>query len=277
MTVMATTNDQVAGVYYTTTDYRKFNKLLGNRAVTEKRVNAITDSMKRRGYIKNPIIVNDRFEVIDGQGRLAALETLGLPVEYILVPGLTIEDCISMNVQMKNWGPADYVDSYADRGEPNYIALRDLMREFPTLNFSVLGGLARDNVGYGASAPSIREGKFKFIADPVEVRNTLNFIVKIQGRTKGISGTRRIMALAFCYRLPGVKPDRLEKVIVQEQKNISIPSRSQDVVRAIQDAYNKGLGAKSMVSMELEYERACRSNCPNYEKMHGDKRREGQS
>ncbi|WP_299997811.1 ParB N-terminal domain-containing protein, partial [uncultured Clostridium sp.] len=63
-----------------TKDYLIFKKLEGNRPVVNRRVNKIIASIQNVGYITSPLIVNEKMEVIDGQGRLEALEQLKMPV-----------------------------------------------------------------------------------------------------------------------------------------------------------------------------------------------------
>ena len=76
-----------------TTDYSLFKRLEGNRNVLEIRVKRITASIKKVGWIQNPVIVNEKMEVIEGQGRLEALKRLGMPVDYIIVPGIGLDEC----------------------------------------------------------------------------------------------------------------------------------------------------------------------------------------
>lgn len=57
---------------YETTNYSKFKKMLDNREVSPNRVQKIVKSIDQVGYVMSPIIVNEKMEVIDGQGRLAA-------------------------------------------------------------------------------------------------------------------------------------------------------------------------------------------------------------
>ena len=64
---------------FRTTDYDAFKRVLGNRKVLEDRVSKILASFDKIGYIPVPIIVNEKFEVIDGQGRLEACKRRGLP------------------------------------------------------------------------------------------------------------------------------------------------------------------------------------------------------
>ena len=61
---------------FRTNKYEIFKQLKGNREVSPKRISKIINSIKEVGYIINPIIVNEKMEVIDGQGRLEALRIL---------------------------------------------------------------------------------------------------------------------------------------------------------------------------------------------------------
>lgn len=55
---------------YKTDNYKKFKKMLDNREVTKQRMTSIIRSIEAVGYIPSPIIVNEKFEVIDGGGGL---------------------------------------------------------------------------------------------------------------------------------------------------------------------------------------------------------------
>lgn len=148
-------------VVFETTDYSEFKKLLGNRDVTPSRLAAIKESILRIGYQPSPIIVNENNEVIDGQGRLAACESLGLPVYFVIKEGLTIDDCISMNIKMKNWADNDYINCYAQRLNDNYVRLKNMMDLFPLLSWNqllVIGGLSYDP----HAANRLRNGKLIF-------------------------------------------------------------------------------------------------------------------
>lgn len=146
---------------YVTDEYDKFRKLLGNRDVTPTRLSAIKESILRIGYQPSPILVNEKMEVIDGQGRLAACEALNLKVYFIIKEGLTITDCISMNIKMKNWTEVDYINCYADRGYANYVNLREMLSEFPLLNWEflyIVSGQTRNK----NTSDELKNGRLKF-------------------------------------------------------------------------------------------------------------------
>lgn len=98
---------------FSTKDYSQFKKMKSNRTVSEKRISSIVDSM-REGYILNPIIVNEKYEIVEGQGRYEACKRLSLPVNYILVNGLTINDCSRLNRCNTPWSQEDWVTRWAD-------------------------------------------------------------------------------------------------------------------------------------------------------------------
>ena len=110
-----------------TSDYSIFKTLVGNRDVSEKRVNRIMESISTIGYVSNPIIVNENMEVIDGQGRLEALKRLNHPVEYRIIKGATITQCRIMNSVGEQWKNRNFVKSFADTGAKSYQRLYQLM------------------------------------------------------------------------------------------------------------------------------------------------------
>ena len=122
--------DAKNGIIYRTTDYSKFKRLDGNRKIPSSRVSKIVNSIKKVGYILSPILVNEKYEVIDGQGRLEALKQLGMPVDYIISCGIGIEECVAMNIYQTNWTMTDYIESYAETGSMSYIYLLQLIRAF---------------------------------------------------------------------------------------------------------------------------------------------------
>ena len=128
----------VAYNVYTTKDYSIFKRLVGNRDIPESRISKIIDSIQKIGWVHNPIVVNEKMEVIDGQGRLTALQRLKMPVEYIIAPGASTKECIYMNMNMVNWKLPDFIKSYAEQGNENYQRLLSLMEKYVTGNLDII-------------------------------------------------------------------------------------------------------------------------------------------
>ena len=77
-------------------------------------------------------------EVIDGQGRLTALQRLKMPVEYVIAPGAGNKECIHMNMDMVNWKLPDFIKSYAELGNENYQRLLSLMEKYAGGNLDII-------------------------------------------------------------------------------------------------------------------------------------------
>lgn len=107
---------------FVTDDYTVFKTMEDNRIVTDARVKRLVESFKA-GEILNPIVVNGKMEIIDGQGRYEAKKKLGLPIYYIVDEKADIEDCRRMNKYNSSWSATDFAISYAMGGNVNYINL----------------------------------------------------------------------------------------------------------------------------------------------------------
>ena len=96
---------------YEETNYNCFHRLPDNRDVFATRIEKLIASMSDR-YILNPIIVNEKMEIIDGQGRFEARKAMKKPIHYIIVRGATSDDCRRMNKYTTVWTQLDYARSF---------------------------------------------------------------------------------------------------------------------------------------------------------------------
>ena len=130
--------ESVAYNVYTTRDYSIFKRLTGNRDIPESRISKIVDSIQKIGWVHNPIVVNEKMEVIDGQGRLTALQRLKMAVEYIIAPGAGTKECVYMNMNMVNWKLPDFIKSYAEQGNENFQRLLALINKYANGNLDII-------------------------------------------------------------------------------------------------------------------------------------------
>lgn len=123
-----------------TTDYDQFEVLGGNRNISSKHVSRLVQQIEENGNITqvSPIIVNERYEVIDGQHRLRAAEKTGVPVGYLVKPGLVVEDALQMNITSKTWTPNDYLNLYVEKGYKPYKKFAQLIEDHPWATVTIL-------------------------------------------------------------------------------------------------------------------------------------------
>lgn len=225
---------------YTTRDYNKFKRLIGNREVSRQRIAIIKKSIETVGYISNPIIVNEKFEIIDGQGRFAVLKELGMPIEYRIIPGLTIEHCQAMNLKATGWTLEDYVKSYAETGNENYIRLIELHKE-TGLSYCVIANAKEGSICSGAKTILIREGKLEIPEDKLDsIKDVLNYVARFKDIQKSISGRAEMFftAIGFCYFCKEVDKERLFEVIHTRPYMIHPVANAETLLKEIEDAYN---------------------------------------
>lgn len=121
-------------IIYLTKQYEIFKKLEGNRAVLDSRKETIRQSILQHGYIRNPIVVNENMEIIDGQGRFEALKELNMPIEYIMAYGVGQKECIALNANQRNWKSSDYINCFANIGVREFEIIKELQEAYPTID-----------------------------------------------------------------------------------------------------------------------------------------------
>lgn len=127
----------------TTKEYKQFKLLDLNRSLDRRHINNLKKSIQDNGYIGNPILVNENFEIFDGQHRFIALKEMGREVPYEII-GNDYNTIIDLNTNHKNWSITDYINYYCEKAHnQNYIRLRRLCKELKMSPTNVL------TMGYG--------------------------------------------------------------------------------------------------------------------------------
>jgi len=243
---------------YRTSRYELFKPLVGNRAVSDGRVAKIKESIATVGYVSSPIICNEKMEVIDGQGRLQALRELDLPVDYICVEGLTIRECIALNINQTNWRLIDYIESHASIGNNSYKRLLELVRRYPDFSIRPIGFAC---TGILNCEKAIKSGTFYLTQDCFDrASNDLDYAMKfvdILNNAPNVDGALRsyYTVLIFTHHLPGVDDDRLYQSV---RRNVNMLISAQTNVlaaRVLDSIYNKGLRADNKVYIETEFKK----------------------
>ena len=252
----------VAYNVYTTKDYSMFKRLVGNRDIPESRISKIIDSIQKIGWVHNPIVVNEKMEVIDGQGRLTALQRLKMPVEYIIAPGASTKECIYMNMNMVNWKLPDFIKSYAEQGNENYQRLLSLMEKYVTGNLDIISTAV-----YRVSKSKhrdIKEGILQLTQEQYEAAiPRLEFIKpileKIDEKKLPGSVVTLMQTLIYYFDYPEVDPERLAYGVEKYIYNATPWVLNTDCEREVENAYNYNMKLENKISIaHLEKEERMR-------------------
>ena len=247
---------------YVTSNYSQFKKMDGNRATKDDRVTKIVASINKVGYVLSPILVNENMEVIDGQGRLAALERLKMPVHYMIQEGIGIEECRQMNIHQSNWTNYDYVCSFAIRGNENYQRLQSLIDLFPEVPINVVIATAISKITTGAGGVSVtskvRSGKIEVSANDYErARWELDYAKKMQQVAKTIGGTKEpfYKAVIYAYRnLNSEGRNTMETVIRQHAYDFPALTKPQEYLKRFDGYYNEQVTKSKRIKLTLQWE-----------------------
>lgn len=100
----------------TTLDYDKFRTVEGNREVDTPHVRQLAEEIALNDLTPYfPVLINQDWEIIDGQHRFEVCRTLTLPIYYLQVPGLDLKSVQRINTSSKRWNLRDYIQSYIQR------------------------------------------------------------------------------------------------------------------------------------------------------------------
>lgn len=222
-----------------TTNYALFKLLVGNREIKDERVGAIIESIKKVGYQPSPILVNEKYEIIDGQGRFEAAKRLSLPVTFTVKEGIGLDECIAMNIKMKNWDICDFIGSYAAKGNKNYIQLLEIYEQYEeNLTFLEVAMCLSNSMSKNVAKP-LREGNFK-IELGKENLDCIVFINNVAKTLKAIKGGSNyyIPILVGLYKMQLIDEERMTSAIEEHIGTMNSAYNADSAVTELQNVYN---------------------------------------
>lgn len=221
-----------------TTDYDDFKIMHDNRDTSRGHIEALKNAFEEVGNLTSvqPILVNDKMQIIDGQHRFQAAKELGVPVYYTVVPGLGIEEARSMNILHRNWTVEDYAKSYSEEGNPNYIMYNRLKEDYPFSHSTIIA--YTDDGERGKSIfKSFREGKYE-IDDIRESTKRLDALVELR-EAGGLTSNRSFArAVLHCLRNPEYSNKHMARKLKLHPQYIRSLTTVEDNLRMLEEIYN---------------------------------------
>jgi hypothetical protein len=193
---------------HSTYDLSIFKILDGNRNINLGHVERLVKSIEENGFLKMPIIVNDNFDVIDGQHRLMAAKKTNSMIYYIKDKNYDLNTAIVLNRNSSNWSISDYIKSYCDLGFKDYITLQQFYEQNKDFNLMICAELTtiskRADI-YGRNSTDkgdlIRKGYYKF-----DTNNKAEYIFNAARKIKlvipEVTSVAYLRSLYFCISNP---------------------------------------------------------------------------
>lgn len=109
---------------------------------SKNRIKRIAESMIGDGLLVDPIIVSNRWIIVDGQHRIKSAEIAKKGIYFIVdhsiknTPKAIFEAARLHNKNSKDWSKLDYLQGFAKQGNKNYKLLEDFRKEFPEFSLT---------------------------------------------------------------------------------------------------------------------------------------------
>ena len=262
--------DKILTAVYETMDYNKFRKLDCNRDVTELRKNKLKASISVKEIIC-PIIVNKKFEIVDGQGRYEAKRELGLPIYYVIDEDADIDDCRRMNTYNSCWTDIHYIESYAKAGNKNYIRLLETC-DGTGLSISDAIRFCNKSKYIGHNGESIlRKGDLIFTK--IDKEKVLEILGKINDVKEALMFTGKLngafrTSIKVMAETKGYDHERFVRNCGKYRMRFTQTSRIEDQLKVFSEIYNMKLSNEKKIYFE-DYMRNKGSNVRTYDEMSG--------
>jgi len=229
---------------YMTYDYSMFKSMRGNRPLDKLLVMKLKKSFKKQ-YLFTIILVNEYYEIIDGQHRFEAAKSLGLPLYFTIQEGYKVKEVQMLNTNTKNWGKMQYLHSYCELGNPEYLKFRNFMRRYPKFGIAVseaiLTGLSngkyKREAGHGVRLPTFADGELEI---PNEGRSydIAEKIMQIQPFYDGFNRITFVRAMMRLFNNPNYDHNTFIKKLKIQPTALRHCQSVDQYLLLIEDIYN---------------------------------------
>ena len=232
---------------HNTTDFDKFTLRPDNRAekaryksnINLEHVLKLKKSIEKHNLLScHPIVVNENYEIIDGQHRYIAAKELGVPIYYIIEKNIEFNDIVTINDTRLIWRLDDYIHYWACQGNENYVKVRKLHRKY-NLSYQVILLIQNNKT----LTDDLKHGRFVYNNDIGEtlfqnVALTLKTITDNQGPREHIHRAKFVRGLVRLLRHPEFDIEIWLKCIPMNPRHFDNRGSSDQHYDAFVEAYN---------------------------------------
>ena len=228
--------DTTVNTVQVTSDYTKFQTKQGNRELNFLHLKRLTSSVKEMDLLHaNPILVNEKFEIIDGQHRFNVCQELKKPIYFLMVKGLGLTEIQILNANSKNWKMEDYVDGYCSMGMQQYCEFKKYV-ETTDLGISLLLALlcGSDNSDYTSD---LKTGKLKL----THKNRALVILQWLKDWSEYYDGCKRrsfVLALVQLYSIKGYNHDKMMQKIKYQSAKLVDSLNTKTYLALLEEIYN---------------------------------------
>jgi hypothetical protein len=224
---------------HVTTDYFLFKPIEGNRNKNLLHINRLKKSISDN-YLFTVIIVNDNYEIIDGQHRFEVIQELKLPLYYVVCKNYGLNEVQILNQNSKTWNSDDYMEGYCKLGYREYLKYKEF-KELYDFGHSecqmLLTGVQQGSGKRASNATTFFSGQFK-INNYNNACSISDKILLISPYYEGIKRKSFILAMVQLLKNPKFEfTEFLQKLKSQPTALMDCTNNSQ-YISLIEEIYN---------------------------------------
>lgn len=236
----------------TSNDYDLFDKITGNRNLSQKKIERIISDIKSGFNLLPycPVIVYNtgkKLMIIDGQHRFDASVKIGSPVYYVVMDMVDLRQIARMNSNQDKWSQYDFLRSYINLGIKDYVCLQETMSAYQ-INISVaIELLMNGKIGSrGDIGQKFRDGNFK-VKYQEETEILLKLVKRLFGRYVFSMDRNLISAVQEISKKGLCDFDVLEEKISRNPMLMNKEETVKNYIYAIEKIYNHGNSIRKVI------------------------------
>lgn len=236
---------------HTTSDYSIFTLDGKNRGINMGQVRKIRKDMSNRGFIEAfPIVVTPtsegKFKVCDGQHRLEAAKSIGIPICYYISD---FEIDPATVPASKSWAKSDFIHRFATQGIPEYVKVIAASKEFG-VSITTATLILHDDMGNNKAA-AVQAGNMN-IPNEKQSLQILQAAAEICKINKALLVNSVAKTLQRLIRLDSISFEELTRRVINNAAMINRFTNVNQGVTEMEAAYNYKLSYDKRVPIDHE-------------------------
>jgi hypothetical protein len=219
---------------HTTTDYFLFKSIDGNRNKNLLHINRLKKSISEN-YLFTIIIVNEKYEIIDGQHRFDVIQELKLPLHYVICKGYGLSQVHILNQNSKTWNMDDYLEGYCSLGYADYIKYKAFKEDYNIGHNETLTLLC--GVSKGGKNEEFFNGSFK-IKNLVEAKKNIEKIALSSSYYNGWKRRGFIFAMLGMFKNKSFDMNEFIQKLKQQPTSLKDCPTTSAYIVLIEEIYN---------------------------------------
>ena len=127
-----TINSKQVNTIFQTKELSRFKFRDDNRVLNTSHIKKLVTNMKSSGWLPGSyVVVNEKYEIIDGQHRVKAAMEANIPIRYTMEKKADFEIIRGLNQNQKNWTLSDHIHGYVVENNPHYVKLNNFVKKYP--------------------------------------------------------------------------------------------------------------------------------------------------